>query len=263
MNVNKPSTFNLEEFFKSGQVPDELKKCILESQKAEVFIEMLPDIFHKLRNKLTPIMGYTQILYLKISDDETRDKLNKIEKNADELCLLLDQLRNYFKKGKNVKTRINLNDIIHHLKTYFRDIEKHNKIKVKIDMDKNIPDDYLNHGQIENLIMNMIDNAVLAIEKINEKNSNFRSSPLRSGKIQIKTQRLESDYQLIIKDNGIGIKKETLSKIWLPFYSRFSGRTGIGLLGCKRIISNHNARVQVHSQEGIGTEFEILFQIKP
>ena len=73
-------------------------------------------------------MGYTQLLYLKIPDDENREKLSKIEKNSDELCHILEQLRQYFQKGKNIKARCNLNDILHHMDSYFDNIRKQKQI---------------------------------------------------------------------------------------------------------------------------------------
>lgn len=261
MTESKSEAVNLDNLFNSEHSSDELKECIIHSQKVELLIEMLPNIFHKLKNKLTPIMGYTQLLYLKMPDEENRKKLSKIEKNADELCYILDQLRQYFQKGKNIKTRINLNDILHHMNSYFEDIEKQKQIDVEIEIDETIPDEYLNFGQIENLVTLLIDNAVQAIEQ-KYGNRESKSPSLESGKIQIKTRNLKSDFRLIVKDNGIGINREILSKIWLPFYSEFSGRTGIGLLGCEKIITNHDARAQVNSHEGAGTEFEIIFPRK-
>jgi signal transduction histidine kinase len=206
-------------------------------------------------------MGYTQLLYLKVSDDENREKLKRIEKNSDELCQILDQLRQYFQKGKNIKTKTNLNDVIHHLNSYFEDIEKRKQIDVEILVDETIPDQYLNFGQIENLVMILTDNAVRAIEHKYD-NSDGRPPGSGSGKIQIKTHNLNSDFLLIIKDNGIGIKQKNQSNIWMPFYSEFTGGTGIGLLGCEKILANHDARARVDSREGAGTEFEILFPKK-
>lgn len=261
MTPSKSDAINLDNLFNSAHTPQELKDCIIHSQKVELLIEMLPDIFHKLKNKLTPIMGYTQLLYLKIPDVENREKLSKIEKNADELCYILDQLRQYFQKGKNIKTKINLNDILLQMDSYFKNIENRKQIDVEIEMDETISDQYGNFGQIENLVMILTDNAIQAIEH-KYGNSDSVSPPLESGKIQIKTRDLASDFRLIIKDNGIGINPERLSKIWLPFYSEFSGGTGIGLLGCEKIMSNHGARAQINSREGVGTEFEIIFPKK-
>ena len=261
MTQSKSEAINLGELFTSAHTPVELRDCIVHSQKVELLIEMLPDIFHKLKNKLTPIMGYTQLLYLKSADHENREKLRRIEKNADELCHILDQLRQYFQRGKNLKSMLNLNDVLRHMTSYFDHIEKKKHIDVEIKIDETIPDEYFNYGQIENLIMILTENAVQAIMH-KYADSEREKPPEESGKIQITTRNLTSDFRLIVKDNGIGMSPEEISKIWLPFYSGFSGGTGIGLLGCEKIMSNHNARAQINSRKGLGTEFEIIFPKK-
>ena len=122
-----------------------------------------------------------------------------------------------------------------------------------IDLDENIPDHDFIYGQIEILVKNIIENAVQAIE-----NNDMKPE---SGCIQVKTSLAGEEVKLSITDNGMGMKPETLSKIWLPFYSEFPKGTGIGLLVCETIISNHGGRFHINSREGAGTEFEIYFKI--
>jgi signal transduction histidine kinase len=261
MSHKKSEPIHLEDFLDCSKISQELRNCIIQSQKVELLIDILPDIFHKLKNKLTPITGYTQLLYLKVSDEENRDKLKRIEKNADELCQILDQLRSYFQKGIEVRARINLNDILRHLDFYFEQVKEKNKIDIEIKPDDTIPEQYLNFGQIENLVMILTDNAVKAI-KLKSAKSDRDLMAGETGRIRIMTQNGESGLILSVKDNGIGISPERLSKIWHPFFSEFPEGTGIGLLGCEKILENHEAKVSVKSEEGVGTEFQILFPRK-
>jgi len=229
------------------------REMLVEMQKSGIIGELLPVIFHKLKNKLTPILGYAQILLTKVDDTAVSDRLKKIEKNATDLANQLNILRNYFKTEKITKETGNLNAIITRLTPYFNLVETRENIQIVFSPGDIIPDDLLNSGQIEVLITNIVDNAVQAI-KIKG------NAGAGGGRVDIKTESQNDEYRMIIRDNGIGIMEKNLPRIWTPFYSEFPGKAGIGLTICDKIISNHEGSYQVHSEEGEFTEFEIVFR---
>jgi HD-like signal output (HDOD) protein/signal transduction histidine kinase/CheY-like chemotaxis protein len=231
------------------------KEIRLQLQKSEITGELLPVIFHKLKNKLTPILGYSQVLLTKVKDTDIHQRIKKIEKNANELTEQLNLLRDYFKSDLQLKDRENLNNIVNHLKPYFSEIEAKKKIKIDLDLDYSIPEDTLISGQIECLITNIVENAVHAIEEKGD----------CEGIITIKTKSelSQGSYTLTIRDNGIGIKTKDIHLIWAPFYSGFRNTPGLGLAVCERIISNHEGLHSVESREGEYTEFKITFTLKP
>jgi signal transduction histidine kinase/HD-like signal output (HDOD) protein len=242
------------ELIKSDKELNHSRENLIELQKAEILGELLPVIFHKLKNKLTPILGYAQILLAKVEDLKIKERLKKIERNANELTDQLNTLRDYFQTEKPTSEKDNLNRVLTRLKPYFNKIESGRNIKVMVETDRDIPDDVINAGQLETLITNIIDNSVNAISQ--------KSAP--GGAITIHT-RVNGDnggYELVIKDNGIGISQENIARIWTPFYSQFSERPGIGLTVCEKVISNHNASYSVRSKEGEFTEFKIQFNSK-
>jgi signal transduction histidine kinase/HD-like signal output (HDOD) protein len=230
------------------------RESLIELQKTEILGELMPVIFHKLKNKLTPILGYSQILLAKVEDSGIRERLEKIEKNANELADQLNTLREYLKTDKLKEEKENLNTVLSRMKPYFSSIEKEKGIKLVVNTDRTIPDDLLNPGQLEALITNIVENAVHAI---NEKGGS-------GGAITITTRNQPDNghYYLIVKDNGIGLKQEDIHRIWTPFYSDFSDRPGIGLTLCEKVISNHNAVCDVRTKEGEFSEFEIRFKRK-
>ncbi len=222
----------------------------VELLKNEALQEILPVVFHKLKNKLTPILGYAQILLSKLEDDALKERIRRVEKNAEELTDLLNLLRGYFSGKQKGKQRESINRIVYRLKEYFSDIENNNNIKIKTKMDYRISDDLFTPGQLECLITNLVDNAVLAI----------KAKGLQNGMITVQTKQLKNNYKLIVKDNGIGINRNELPRIWAPFYSQFSGRPGLGLSACERIIANHGAQFCANSVEGEYTEFQVIFK---
>jgi nitrogen-specific signal transduction histidine kinase len=227
------------------------RETVIELQKIEILGELLPVIFHKLKNKLTPILGYSQILLSKIQDSSIGEKLKKIERNANELTNQLNLLRDYFKPKKTNKEKENINNIITHMGPYFENVEAYQNIHIVLETDYSVPDDLMNSGQIETLITNMVDNSVFAIKD--------KMKGQGGGIIDVRTEGGKDYYKLIIKDNGIGIAEENIPRIWMPFFSTFANQPGIGLTICEKIIQNHNASFIVRSKEGKYTEFEISF----
>ena len=229
---------------------DDTKQHLMEFQKSEVLKEILPAIFHKLKNKLTPILGYSQILLSKVQDDSLTERLQRIEKNAEELSSQLNQLRSYFSAEALMKQKGNLNAIIHNLRTFFEETENNTGIKIKVFQDYKISEDLVIPGQLKFLVTNLVENAVLAIQEKGH----------REGVITVQTKQEKNDYRLLIRDDGIGIPSSEFPKIWTPFYSGFSDRAGLGLTVCDKIIANHDARHQISSITGQYTEFQVIFE---
>jgi len=250
---NKKKELLFKELLKSDKNLIHSKKILMQSQKSEILGEMMPVIFHKLKNKLTPILGYSQILLTKVEDTAILQRIKKIEKNATDLYDHLNLLRDYFKEDKQLKEKENLNSIINNLKPYFNKIEAEKKIKINLDLGYGIPGDALIPGQIECLVINIVDNAVHAIE---EKKG-------CEGFINIKSVLNLGGYTLTIRDNGIGIEEKDISLIWAPFFSGIHSAAGLGLAVCEKIISNHEGSYSVESRAGEYTEFKIIFKIKP
>ena len=107
---------------------------------------------------------------------------------------------------------------------------------------------YCNPDRMKQLLINLLDNAIKYTEE---------------GTITVSLKEEENDLILSVKDTGIGIEKEYLSRIFERFYrvdkgrSRKQGGTGLGLSIVKHIVELYNGNIQVNSTLGVGTEFII------
>lgn len=122
------------------------------------------------------------------------------------------------------------------------------KAEVEIDLGK-LPEIKCFPGKLNQVYVNLISNATQAIED--------------QGKIEISTF-LENNFVVIsIKDNGKGMSKDQLDKIFNPFYTTkpIGKGTGLGLPISKNIIDEHEGRIIVDSEQGVGTEFKIYLPI--
>jgi signal transduction histidine kinase len=106
-------------------------------------------------------------------------------------------------------------------------------------------------GKMNQVFMNILNNAIHAILKKNMKDE--------EGKIIIKTSEFRNDVVISIKDNGIGMSEEVRKKIFDPFFTTkdVGEGTGLGLSIVYKIIENHKGKIEVHSEEGLGTAFTL------
>ena len=217
----------------------------------EVLVEILPAVFHKLKNKLTPILGYTQILLSRAGDEFSKERLARIEKNASELTESLNTLKEYFKASPAPKRQADINSILEGLAAEWQGISRAAGARVVLELAPGLPELTLDAGQLRILLLGMADNAVSALKMKNG----------QGGEIRLAT-RLEGDsLKLVIRDNGCGVGEAERANLWAPFFSMFPGHAGLGLVICEKILANHGATCSVSSSPGEFTQFEISFPL--
>lgn len=135
-----------------------------------------------------------------------------------------------------------------------------NKIKsvatLTLDLEEGLPLIYANGSKVNQVILNLIVNAIDAIE---EKDS------IESGALEIRTKSVQEEVILTISDNGIGMLPETIQKLFNPFYTTkpIGKGTGLGMSITHEIIKNlHGGRIEVASQRQLGTTISIILPIK-
>jgi len=218
--------------------------------------EFLANISHELRTPLAIIQGYTEALQDKIIKDEKQQEeyINSIHSEVIRLKKMVNELLDLQKLETNkINLEISRFDIVKFTKEIASKIKtsllsnkeieilvKSNKNLILIDADKN---------RINQVLINLIDNAIKAIEK--------------KGKIIIELNEKEDFVKLRITDTGCGIPKEELKNIWGRFYKveksrkRDSAGTGLGLAIVKEIIKLHGGTVNIASEPRKGTTFII------
>ncbi len=219
--------------------------------------EFLAMITHELKTPLVPIQSYADIMLAEkfgTLNDDQKYRLEIIKSNARYLMELMSDLLDVQKielgQLKLNKESNNLADIIREVVENGKpDVEKYGiRISLHLQPDLFYICDKLRIGQVIN---NLINNAL-----------DF--CPKQGGQIIIKLYADRSTYKIILKDNGIGIQKNKLDRIFVKFYqidtstTREHGGSGIGLAVCKGIIEAHGGKIWAESEgEGKGTEIHI------
>lgn len=221
--------------------------------------KFIANISHDFRSPLTSIRGYAEAMIDgTIPPDMYEKYLGIIQFETERLTKLtsgLLELNNFDNKGTMLDlTEFNINQTIKHTTESFEGTctKKHIRVKLEFDEPKTIV--IADMGKIEQVLYNLLDNAI----KFSPQNSIIKiSTKLKGDKVFIS-----------VKDNGIGIPKESLNKIWERFYKTDFSRgkdkkgTGLGLSITKEIINSHDENINVTSTIDVGTEFTFSLPVK-
>ena len=117
----------------------------------------------------------------------------------------------------------------------------------------------LDEKLLRDIIMNLAQNALAAIK---QKKDDDKTPADYTGEFTIECASAENKYYIIISDNGCGMKSETVSKIFEPYFTTKANGTGLGMTMVYKIIKEFSGDIHVESQEGKGTVFTMVFPLQ-
>lgn len=259
---------------------------LIEQEKMASLGQLTAGIAHEINNPINFVTANVKPLQRDIQDvfevldlyesieipEEFKDKKEEIEKLKEELELdfVRQEIESLLKGVEDGALRTA--EIVRGLKLFSRmdeqDIKRvdiiegiestitllNSNLKGRILIERNydnIPKVECLAGKINQVFMNILGNAIYAVDK---------NEAQKQGVIKIDVRNQESDIEIQISDNGIGIPKEKLNRIFEPFFTTkgVGEGTGLGLSISKGIIDKHNGKINVSSELGVGTTFTIL-----
>ncbi len=233
---------------------------VTEMRKLEnVRRDFAANVSHELKTPLTSIQGFVETLKSKdedISPEVRKRFLDIIENESRRLTILINDILLISSiEGQVELTKEEFS--IREVSEYVGDLlnEKAERYSVSVNFDYSNIDDliYTQKEYFKDLLINLVTNGI----KYNQK----------GGKVEIKYRQDATRLVLEIEDNGIGIDKDDLDRIFERFYrvSRSRSRniegTGLGLAIVKHIVSSLDAKIFVESELGLGTKFTIEFDL--
>jgi parallel beta-helix repeat protein len=243
------------------KIKSELERERFESQKLhevdEIKTRFFTNISHEFRTPLTLILGPVKQVIERINDEEAKKELGVVQRNANKLLGLVNQLLDISKlESGNMKLRTvpqNIIPLIKSLMISFTSFAERKQITLKFNSDYDELIVYLDKDKAEKIITNILSNA-------------FKFTP-DHGKIEVKVRKNEKYAIINISDTGVGIPANKISKIFDRFYqvngthTREQEGTGIGLAHSKELAELHRGKIEVESEEGKGTTFTICFPL--
>lgn len=238
------------------------------AQKMEALGTLAGGVAHDLNNILVGIVGYPELLLMRLPlDSPLRKTILAIQKSGEKAAAIVQDLLTLARRGVAVAEVINLNDIIaEYFKTpeYERLCASHPQVELYTDLQHDLLDIMGSPVHLSKTVMNLISNAVEAMPcggKITTTTKNQYIDAPVSGYDDVK----KGNYVILsVTDNGIGISPHDVERIFEPFYTRkVMGRsgTGLGLAVVWGTVKDHGGYIDVQSVEGEGTTFNLYFPV--
>ncbi len=221
--------------------------------------EMASGIAHEINQPLAAISSYTQVsLNLIDSEDPDLVKLTEVLYKTQQQALragrIVHRMREFVKSHAKHRSTADLNVLIHEAVGLCIPELKQNGIKLAFELENNLPPIYVDHVQIEQVIINLLRNSVDALKILPVKHQRHVAIHSRL--------TLNNSIQVRVKDNGPGLDVDQQQKILTPFYTTKADGMGMGLSISRSLIEAHDGTLHFNSQPGKGTTFYFILPIR-
>jgi len=229
-----------------------------EAQKIEIAKdEFLAMITHELKTPLVPIQGYADILlggHLGELNKNQKERVEIIKSSSESLLQLISDLLDAQKlELGQLKIKAQVNNLKSTLDKAITAMAPQ-AISDQVELTHNLKGDsyaLYDEERIQQVLANLIKNSIRAVQP-------------KTGKVEVLVEDYKNDYKIYVRDNGKGIPKTAMDKIFKKFYqvdtstTREKGGSGLGLAISKGIIEAHGSEIQFESELGIGTTFSFI-----
>ncbi|MBW6464297.1 MAG: PAS domain S-box protein, partial [Firmicutes bacterium] len=239
-----------------------LERQVRTAQKMEAVGTLAGGIAHDFNNALTGIVGFGELLRMRLAGDEqSLHDLDEILRCAERAATLTRQLLTFARRQVIDPVNMDLSALVADLmKLIGKVVGEH--IEVKTSLNKNVPTIFADRGQIEQVVMNLCLNA--------------RDAMPEAGRLLVETEDvyLEEEYVrqnpymktgryalLTVSDTGVGMDEKTRERVFEPFFSTKGPDkgTGLGLAMVYGIVKQHGGFIHLYSEPGKGTAFKVYF----
>ena len=244
-------TKSFNEMIEKLRLQKELEDRLNQAEKLSALGQFASGIAHEIRNPLNFINLSIDHVRKKFSPKDSKEKENfsrLMLKVKDEIRRLNDLISNFLNYGRPIKLNLKeteLKKIIAEITALAEQKMQMDKINIKIDIPKNIPQLIIDKDQIKICFINVILNSIQAMPK--------------GGSLTIKARTNQGDGNLdiIFTDTGSGIDIQDMDKIFDPYFTTKDVGIGLGLALTKKIINEHKGEIFIYSRPGVGTNLTI------
>jgi PAS domain S-box-containing protein len=209
-------------------------------------IQVCADFFLKMLNR-----GAT------IEDEDLRTMANDIVANVDRAAGVIKHVRDFARQSELVHSKVNINDPIKDVFKVFGHQLKVHDIETVLDLDPDIPNILAEHNRLEQVLINLVSNA---IDTMDEKSSQpgSQDSPKR---LSLKSFVENNQIMVHVTDTGTGMSEEVKNKIFEPFFTtkKVGKGTGLGVSISYGIVKDYGGSIEIDSEIGKGTTFKLKF----
>ncbi len=237
---------------KNAQLIHDLKSAqnmLIKREKLAITGLLSSSVAHEIKNFVFMIDSPIILLSReKNLSDTAKELLGIAREGVERLSLITKKINSFCRNQKIDKKSYMIDELIESVLVIVKKEAYKRKSKIEHDFSMDLPPVIVDKGRIEQVFVNIILNALDAMDP-------------DGGKITIHTGRSPEGVEIKFTDTGSGIPKEKLSHLFEPFYTTKEQGTGLGLFSCKQIIEKeHEGKLTVESEPGKGTTFSIILK---
>lgn len=252
---NLPATLN---FMRDITRQKRTETRLLQAQKMESIGTLAGGIAHDFNNLLMGIQGHTSLALLKLDkNDSNYEHIKMIETLVMSGANLTKQLLGFARGGKYEVKRVDLNALIDKTSQTIGRTKK--EIRIHHHFEDNLWPTDIDQGQIEQVLLNLFVNAWQAMSGGGDLYIETKNTLLDENHFKAYSGKSGRYVKISVTDTGVGMDEKTRERIFEPFFTtKEMGRgTGLGLASVYGIIKNHNGFINVYSEQGQGSTFNI------
>ena len=213
-----------------------------QKEKLAVVGQMAASIAHEIKNPLSALKGFTQL-------QQERDKENEnyypiMLNEIDRINIIVSDLLILGKPNGITKSYVSIEEIINYVISINELQASRQSIMIRTETEKQLPYLYCDENQMKQVFLNLIKNSI--------------ESMLDGGVIDIKAQLINNHFIISVQDEGEGIPHEQIEKLGEPFYTSKPNGTGLGLMVTRKILEEHNGRLEISSIPKKGTKIDVI-----
>ncbi len=211
--------------------------------------KMASTIAHELNNFLTLLLGGVELMGMALEDEDKSkalETMEKLKRQVTNLERFTRGLTDFTSIGSGKRT-LNLNTLIDDVVSFISVQKRFKGLRIIPVLNQSLPDLEMDKDQITQLLLNLLTNASDAIGE----------SGRADGRIIIRTRKDPRGVDLLVSDNGAGLKPGVEERLFSTNVTTKASGHGFGLVTCARIVKSHGGSIKAHSEPGQGTTFTI------
>lgn len=232
----------------------QLEDSMRQSERFSLLGTLAAEIAHEIRNPVTIInMLIHSIQESESQDQQTREDLRIVMEKLDRINQIVEQTLSFARSTEVRMAPGSVNRLIGELLLFLGYKLSKARVEVETVLDPKLPDVAMDAGQIQQVLMNLMMNAVQAMPE--------------GGRLLIRT-RVSRDRTIgpcikcSVEDTGVGIPPEIQARLFSPFYTTRAEGTGLGLFICNKLVRRHNGQISVKSEPRRGSVFTIALPLE-
>jgi signal transduction histidine kinase len=244
---------------------------LLRAERFSALGEMAAGVAHEIKNPLNAILGFSKRLSAKLEESALKKYADIIGTEVVRMDGIVNDVLEYSRPDKCHKESADVNKLLEETETFLAEKIEAAGVRLESSLASDIPTVPLDIPKVRQVVLNLMINAMQAMTGRPNRSLRVESRLLEGLAPQAHASEGDIFQSLFLKqkmvavsfkDNGCGIPKENLSKLFHPFFTTKTTGTGLGLSICQKIIASHGGTLEVDSQPGQGSTFTFYLPVE-